>query len=68
MPDITMCEGKTTFWVAKPKDKKQKKHIEYCPLRDTCNRYLITPDPEWQAYFREMPYKKGKCKNYEKAT
>lgn len=41
--DITKCEG--------------VKDNLICGKRDTCYRYTATPNPQWQSYFIEAPFK-----------
>lgn len=43
MPDITMCKG--------------VKDGITCPNRGECYRYLAKPDPLYQSYFSEAPFR-----------
>ena len=37
----------------------------FCPLKETCYRYLASPH-EYQSYFIIPPYKKDECEHYWK--
>ena len=39
-----------------------------CPLKETCYRFTVKPDPYWQSYFGETPYNEEKkdCDYYWK--
>lgn len=37
---------------------------ENCPLKDNCYRYTAKDSEYRQVYFRDVPYKDGKCDEY----